>query len=121
MVFIYYIFRLIGIGFGTISIVGCFFLKFIKEDMCCECGSKEVNPMETEHKIIALKGDHSSGGMARRYSSLVYNIINIFRDMTKIHFLLDILFINIDICIIIYKLYFLMKTNKRATMESEYD
>lgn len=39
--------------------------------MCCECGSKEVNPMETEHKIIALKGDHSSGGMARRYSSLV--------------------------------------------------
>jgi Ca2+ transporting ATPase len=39
--------------------------------MCFECGSKEVNPMETEHKVIALKGDHSSGGMARRYSSLV--------------------------------------------------
>ncbi|CAD8078964.1 unnamed protein product [Paramecium primaurelia] len=61
---------LIGIGFGCISIIGCFFLKFIKEDMCCECGSKEINPMETEHKIIALKGDHSSGGLARRYSSL---------------------------------------------------
>lgn len=66
---------MIGIGFGCISIVGCFFLKFIKEDMCCECGSKEVNPMETEHKVIALKGDHSSNGMARRYSSLV-NIFN---------------------------------------------
>ena len=70
-------FRLIGIGFGCISIVGCFFLKFIKEDMCCECGSKEINPMETEHKIIALKGDHSSGGLARRYSSLVILFIYI--------------------------------------------
>lgn len=45
--------------------------------MCCECGSKEINPMETEHKIIALKGDHSSGGLARRYSSLV-NIFTYF-------------------------------------------
>ena len=64
--------RLIGIGFGSISLIGCVFLKFIKEDMCCECGSKELNPIETEHKVVALKGDHSSGGMARRYSSLVF-------------------------------------------------
>jgi Ca2+ transporting ATPase len=42
--------------------------------MCCECGSKELNPIETEHKVVALKGDHSSGGMARRYSSLVFII-----------------------------------------------
>ena len=71
-------FRLIGIAFGSISMIGCVFLKFIKEDMCCECGSKEVNPIETEHKVVALKGDHSSGGMARRYSSLVnYTLITI--------------------------------------------
>ena len=89
---IFTILRLIGIGFGCISIIGCFFLKFIKEDMCCECGSKEINPMETEHKIIALKGDHSSGGLARRYSSLVNIVIYIYRDMIKI--LLVLLLIN---------------------------
>jgi len=39
--------------------------------MCFECGTKEVNPFEGEHKIIGLKGDHSHNGLARRYSSIV--------------------------------------------------
>lgn len=43
--------------------------------MCCECGTKEVNPFEGEHKIIGLKGDHSHNGLARRYSSIVFIII----------------------------------------------
>ena len=60
---------LICIGFGLISIVWSFCLKFISEDKCAQIGKNEVNPLTNNSRVMSLKGSRNPENMSRRYST----------------------------------------------------
>jgi Ca2+ transporting ATPase len=60
---------LITIGFGSLSLPMSVVIKFIKEEMCFETGSKEVNPFSQDSKVLQMRQSHNA--LARRMSSIV--------------------------------------------------
>jgi hypothetical protein len=47
--------RLICIGFGALALPCSLITKLFKEELCCEFGSKEIDPLTTESKVIQIR------------------------------------------------------------------
>ncbi|EAS05962.2 calcium-translocating P-type ATPase, PMCA-type protein (macronuclear) [Tetrahymena thermophila SB210] len=60
----------ICIGFGALGIIVSFIVKFIPDTIFPEIGKKQVDPIQTESKILALKGNRGESGLQRKFSSL---------------------------------------------------
>ncbi|EGR33372.1 hypothetical protein IMG5_055150 [Ichthyophthirius multifiliis] len=63
------------VGFGSLSLVSSFILKFFSEDKCFQLGKNKVNPLATNSKVLSLKGNRDQQSMNRKYSVLQGNQI----------------------------------------------